>query len=825
MADFQTSIELKAVTRDLNQKLDKVKKQLQGVSTQARKTQGSFKKMSSGIKRSMKGIGNAIEKNRTALLAMGAAVAGIVGKGIKDFKEFEDGMAQIGTLGVTGLKQVEKQLDQVRKQFGITGAEATKGYYDIISAGASQGAQALGQLTAATKLAKAGNTDLAKAIDVVTSGINIFGESGETATTITDKLFLAVKFGKTTVAELGKTFGFVAPVIAAAGLGMSDYAAAMATVTAGGIQTNQATTGLKAVLSNLIKVTPKAKKAAEDLGIEFGVAALKSKGFVAVLQDIKDKTGGDVTKLGQLFDSIEAINAVAVLTSNTGLKNLKRNFDAMSDSAGTVAGAMEVVKKSFSFNIGKFNQSLSIMSKSIGASVIPSLLGMAETMEPVVEFFTALITQHPGIIKVTVGVAALGVALALLGGPVTIAIVAVGAAFAALLKHFDAFEEGGTAALEKMNLSWDNFVAGFNADPLGAIVDVFKDLGNAIFDALPGSGDTIDFADYITITSGEMWAKVKGGFTELWTSIMDFFTTTDWNGIATSIGEGIRSIFEFQSDILKSVSESISELFDFSGEGFSVDWDGIFEGLRTVVEGYANFISTIWLSAFGIKPEDLDFSNATKALSDAFKDIDWAGILSGIKDALIGAFDSVTTFLTAIDFSSLGENIGIAIGNGIQVLGTLLKDVLIGGIGLIGDAFTLMFTSDGATSVMGSLWTAFKSVFSGITDFLMGLLSGLFQGVFTGVDFTGLASDFGGAMLDGFMSVIGQIGSALVGIVSDALSSLSSFIPSWLGGSGGDGDSAPEAAPVNQSTTGRSARLRKKADGGYINGYAAGGKC
>ena len=207
--------------------------------------------------------------------------------------------------------------------------------------------------------------------------------------------------------------------MAAAGLGMSDYAAAMASVTAGGIKTAQATTGFKAVLANMIKVTPKAAKKAKELGLEFGVSALKAKGFVGVMKDIAEKTGGDITQLGQLFDSIEAINTVAVLTSGKGLKNLERNFKAMGDSAGTTAEALEKVKKTASFNFAKFNQSLSIMSKNIGGSVVPVLIQWAEAMAPVVDFMAALIVSHPGIIKVTVAVTALGIAFAFLGGPFT----------------------------------------------------------------------------------------------------------------------------------------------------------------------------------------------------------------------------------------------------------------------------------------------------------------------------------------------------------------------------------------------------------------------
>ena len=152
-----------------------------------RKVTGTFTRMN-----------NKIKEHRAAIAGIGISLGLLVLKGVKDFKEWEDGLAQIATLGVTGISAIADELDKVRREFGITGAEATKGYYDIISAGAKQGAEAMGQLTAATKLAKAGNTDLAGAIDVVTSGINIFGDNGETATSIVDQLFLAVKYGKTT---------------------------------------------------------------------------------------------------------------------------------------------------------------------------------------------------------------------------------------------------------------------------------------------------------------------------------------------------------------------------------------------------------------------------------------------------------------------------------------------------------------------------------------------------------------------------------------------------------------------------------------------------
>ena len=512
MADFQTSIELKAVTGQLDRKLATVNQNLRKVDSQVQKTQSKFQSMGQKVSKSFDRINQKIKQNRAAIAGFGLAITGLVGKGVSDFKKFEDGLTQIGTLGVKDLAKVRDQLNGLRKQFGVTGAEATKGYYDVISAGAEEGEQALNRLTAATKLAKAGNTDLNGAIDIVTSGLNIFADNGENATSITDKLFLAVKYGKTTVEELGHTFGFLAPTVDAAGLGMADYAASMATVTAGGIQTKQATTGLKAVLSNIIKVTPKAEKTAKRLGIEFNSTALRTKGLAGFMQDLREKTGGNIDELGRLFDSVEAINTVAVLTSDTGLKSLNRNMEAMGDSAGTTQTALEKVKQTASFQFDMFNSSLSIMSETIGAALVPSLLDMAKTLGPIVDFFAEVIAAYPGILKITAAVTALGVSLAFLGTGATLIFGGVIGAIIGVLKYLNAFEEGGKYAFQKVILYWHNFQAGFDAQ------EVFNNVKQWF-------GKTVDYIN--SITWDNVFSSVIGSvkdvinwFKKLWNDVV-----------------------------------------------------------------------------------------------------------------------------------------------------------------------------------------------------------------------------------------------------------------------------------------------------------------
>ena len=628
MADFQTTVELKAVTGQLNKKLDKVNKQLKGVSTQVNKTQGKFQTFGKKTSGMFTKLNAKIKEHKTQIAGIGLALGAVIAKGVADFKKFEDGMSQIATLGVKDLKKVEKELDNVRKKFGVTGAEATKGYYDIISAGAKEGEQALNQLTAAVKLAKAGNTDLTKAVDILTSGVNVWKDSNISALEVTDKLFLAVKYGKTTVAELGATFGRVAPLSAAAGASIDDYAASMAVLTAGGFKTEDATTGLKGAFGGMLKVTEGAKKAAEALNIEWkeagtvwGTSAIQAEGFESVLLKLNTALTKQAKAQGlnvaqakayraatitKLFEDKTAAASILTLTGNIG--KFSEILGEMSKSAGTTQEALDKVKKSFSFNIGRFNQSLSIMSKSIGGSVVPVLIKWADAMAPVVDFMAALILEHPGIIKVTAAVTALGVAFAFLGGPVTASIAVVGYGLKKLLEHFGLFSEGGVAALEKMKLAWDNFWAGLSIHGAASTFDnmVSNFLGDQYF----------DLSDYFTINGEELIAKIKGFIKP----ISDYISSISWDGIWAGAKKSIDAVIGWFYNLWDKVvgNSYVPDTVESVNEWFGkLDFSVVKQKLDDVIGWFKGMYDKI--TAGGIRELATVFVTPFKAIGDSAK--------------------------------------------------------------------------------------------------------------------------------------------------------------------------------------------------------------
>lgn len=631
MADYTSTVELKANTRklessmrDVTVKIDKMGTKLKGASTQFRRTAntgvGSLRKLDKKVTGTTKII-------RTMTAAFSAvAVTMFVSKSLQEFAKLEDGLKQIGTLGVKNLKGVEKAVFKTAKAFGTDVNAATKGYYDIISAGASSAAAASDQLTAAAKLAKAGNTDLGKSVDILTTAINVFGDNGETSSTIIDKLFTTVKLGKTTVAELGQSFGLVAATADAAGVSLAETGSALAVMTAGGLSTSTAVTGLKAALSNIIKVTPKAEKAAKALGIEFTQASLASKGFVAFFEDIRKKTGGSVVELGKLFDSVEAINAVATMTSDVGIKKLANAMDQMQNSAGTVERAWETVADSLSVLFARVSNTMLEASHSITELIVgplKSLLkGILENSEGFRTFKKVIVGATGAAVAllavfavskfkaITVGVMSLTRALML--NPLFLIGGAAGFAVVELFERFGGFTEGFTTAINRMQVVYENWLAGFKTNSvfvaftanLDKLHDTFKKtigiafgyVSNLDWDAAwHGLGHFSESVAGITKSALEFLQEpIKDAY--------DVLSAIDWTVIWGDLAKDTQAVYDVLKVAYSEVAQPLVDVFDtIKAIDWSTMWGGLYEGTQQVLSWFLDMY--IYLVGSSIVPD------------------------------------------------------------------------------------------------------------------------------------------------------------------------------------------------------------------------------
>ena len=285
--------------------------------------------------------------------------------------EFSAAMAEVNTLlsGNSEMPRLTQEAKNLAAQFGGSPTQQAQAFYQAISAGAGNAEQATALLTAANKLAIGGVTDVTTAVDGLTSITNAYGIETSEASRVSDALFVAMRAGKTTVGELSGSIGKVAATAATAGLSFEETLGSISALTTQGIATAEAVTGLKATLSNVLKPSKAASDAAKELGIDFSLAGLQSKGLSGFLDELVTATGGSEAKLLDLFGSTEALNTVFALTGGAA-ETFGNIMVDMANSAGQTDTAFNKVSNTMSQKLDVLKGKFAVTGVELGNFIV-----------------------------------------------------------------------------------------------------------------------------------------------------------------------------------------------------------------------------------------------------------------------------------------------------------------------------------------------------------------------------------------------------------------------------------------------------------------------
>lgn len=315
-------------------------------------------------------------------LVAGGAAVGILG--IRDFGRFSLDIAKIGTLLPPTTNAMQKFGGAVREAaiaFGTDTTKSAESFFDALSAGIDptrlkEFNQIIGEASVG------GFTSQATAIKGVTSIMDSYGLSVDQAREVSDAFFVANEKGKTTFEKLASAVGKAAPMARAVGLSFKEFMSAVATGTKT-LETSETVSGLKAMFTNIIKPSKEAKDLISELFDTkepekfFSVAALKGKGFINFLKEMKEKTGGDVTALNTLFGSSEALGAVLGLTSDVGIKSFTEGLAKMETQSGQTKDAFTRVSETVGFKLKQIGSGLKDLRLSVGEGLAEGF-GLAE---------------------------------------------------------------------------------------------------------------------------------------------------------------------------------------------------------------------------------------------------------------------------------------------------------------------------------------------------------------------------------------------------------------------------------------------------------------
>jgi TP901 family phage tail tape measure protein len=368
MANEDLNIIIKAQDK-ASKTLNKTQREVKGVGTASSKTSKNV----GGLSSSLGGIVNPALLAATAILGIGAAFA----SSVKKAAEFETLMTNISTLmDGDATEAVEKLGDgilemttKVPKSADELGAAA----YDIVSAGISDTSEALMVLEASSKLAVTGLGDTGEATDLMTSALNAFQIPASESAKVSDTLFKTVKAGKTTVTELAVGFGKLAPVAKSMSVSFEEVQAATAAVTTTGIKAAEVQTGMKAVLSNLIKPTAQLNEVFGELNVKTGKELIESSGgLVPALDAVKTKGTEMGLEFGTLLGSVEGLT---VAESLLGAQNetFTQTLENMNDPASAIDEAFQKQTETFDSQKELLKNQLNKVMIELGSAILPPL--------------------------------------------------------------------------------------------------------------------------------------------------------------------------------------------------------------------------------------------------------------------------------------------------------------------------------------------------------------------------------------------------------------------------------------------------------------------
>lgn len=624
------------------------------------------------VSKSIVKTGNNIASLGAKMSMLSAPILGAAVAGAKLNSEFTTGLAKVSTLvdtTVVDMQKMRSEMIQLSNETGKSVTELAEGTYQAISAGVDAN-KVMDFMKVSALGAKAGFTDMTTATDSLTTVLNAYGMQTEQASTIMDKLIVTQNLGKTTVGEMGAAFGKVIPSAAAAGVSIDELLASVSSLTANGIPTAEAMTGMKAALSNIIKPAEQASKAAQQLGIDFSASHLKSVGFAKFLEEIKEKTNGSQEQMAKLFGSTEALNSIVTLTG-PGAEKFAQSLDGISKAAGATDEAIAKLDATPAAKLEKAVNSLKNSGMELAQGLTPLISRTALMTKAFANFLNnltpvqkellfgfgqfiivssfALVTVgkfiavggrlYGSFVKITSAVNTAGGVIPALANKfslVTKAISAIGRAFLALrnpfmliralfatnplglallaltlviplvIKHFDKFKEVMTTVFNHMKETVNPILNNFK----NKFSQTFEKISMIVKKFEPVYNKVMSLFGSETVNAGNIISTVLNTIGALFEAVFD---------LTAIVVSGFVNIFFSHINMIINVA---SNLIDFVSNVFTGNWSGAWENVKAIFTSVIDGIKSIFSSMIDTLSSGLDYilgkaSNAQNASAQA----------------------------------------------------------------------------------------------------------------------------------------------------------------------------------------------------------------
>ncbi len=314
------------------------------------------------------------------LLVTLAPLLGIIGAiaTVKLATNFDTKMREINTIAELSSKELGKLKDNlldVAINFGIAPVDVAAAQYQIFSASITDVNEAQEVLNQSLKLARAGLGNVNTTTKLLVGLLRAYEVEADQAAEFSDVLFTTVKRGLITIPELGVSLGRVAKLAKAGGLSIQELGAAMALLTKGGLQAEEAVTSLRAFITGLIKQSPEVRQKLKAMGLDISVAAIKAKGLVFVIDQLNAATKGELEAISEILPNIRGLIGGLGLAAKQGL-SFKTELLLMKGALGSVDKAFAEIMAGPGGQFSKFLSGLKVGLILVGEIAAKTITNM-----------------------------------------------------------------------------------------------------------------------------------------------------------------------------------------------------------------------------------------------------------------------------------------------------------------------------------------------------------------------------------------------------------------------------------------------------------------
>ncbi|WP_316145992.1 phage tail tape measure protein [Listeria monocytogenes] len=372
-------------------------------------------------------FGNMLEKSGQKLTKAGTAmtvgftapiVAGMV-KSTKAYLDFDNEVTEVNSLlresGESAKEfgdrytQVFDYAQKASVKYGVASEQTMLGMKEMVKKGYDIN-QTMASMPAIFNAARASGDDFETVMSVTTSTLEQFGmiskdtnKQMEYTNKVADVLTYVADKTAAGFSDMGTAMNYVGPISHSLGYSLTDTAAAVGLLSNRGIEGQKAGTGLRGMLTSLLKPSKSAAEAMSAVGLTIEDNNGNMKTLPTLLDDINDKTK-KMTKtqknsfLTMIFGR-EPLSAVNTLLEAGG-DSLRKYSKGADEANGYTKQVADNMRKAGKFGVDQFKASLEVLEHNVGQKLMPALTPIIEWANKMIDKFNDLSgAQQQSIIK------------------------------------------------------------------------------------------------------------------------------------------------------------------------------------------------------------------------------------------------------------------------------------------------------------------------------------------------------------------------------------------------------------------------------------------